>query len=77
MGPIASCFVQLADLALPKNLFPEVTLVDRLLQNDLIDPLQLGECKLGWQQLIPDRRPFDLVAQSPNGIIKNFMMIEG
>ena len=67
MRPDASALVQFADEPLREDPFAEVPLVDGALQDDLVDALQLGEGKLRGEEFVPNRRPFDLVAQPPDG----------
>ena len=77
VGSDAPALIQLTDQSLCEDPFAKVTLIDRPLQDDLIDALQLGEGKLGGEELIPDRRPFDLVAQPPDGILKDPLVVKG
>ena len=76
MSDIAARFAEFANPALREDLLAEVTLVDRFLQDDLIDALQFREGEFFWEEFVTDGRPLDLVAQTPDGIIENPFMIE-
>ena len=76
MRHVRARFVEFDDLALRQNLFAEIALVHRALQDDLVNALQFRECEFLRQQFVSDCRPFDLVSQPQDRVIENPRVIE-
>lgn len=77
MSAIAASLVEFAYLSLEQNLFSEIALVHGSLKDYLVDALKFGEGELFGQQFITHGSPFNLVPQTPDGVIEYLAMIEG
>ena len=78
-GPMLPGLARLGDLLQNpggKHLLAEVALIERAIQNRLIDLLQFAQGE-GWrQQLEADGGVFQLAAQPLASIVQNFVVIE-
>src|SRR6185437_3523668 len=79
-GPVLSGFTRLRDLfedSRREHLLAEVALIERAIENRLVDLLELAQ-REGWrEQLEADSRIFQLAAQPLPGIVENLVMVEG